>query len=113
MAEFQEVMKQWGRLCKKCDDCSDCILTTKAGICDSYAKGNAVNAAAIERIVMDWAMKHPEPQLPTWYDWLRECYPGREMGYILTQTIPDYVAEKLEIEAKEVEWDADGKTSLP
>lgn len=47
VAEFAEVMRQWGRLCaqhcaENADDCDGCLLGgTRADVCGSYAKDNA------------------------------------------------------------------------
>lgn len=76
MAEFQEVMRQWGRLCtqhcaENTDDCDGCLLGgTRADVCSSYAKDNAEDVEELERLVMEWAAEYPEPVYPTWGDYL-------------------------------------------
>lgn len=117
MAEFQEVMKQWGRLCsehcaKYNDDCDGCLLGgTRADVCAAYARDCADAGAEIENLVIQWAAEHPEPVYPTWFEWLasinvipKVVVPDvvdvlMDIG-ILTP-IPSDIAQKLGIEAKE------------
>ena len=115
MAEFTEVMRQWGRLCRQhCaetnDQCDDCVI---GDICYSYARDSAENAEAIENAVMEWAKEHPEPVYPTWGDWLAEMglirwndngdgvYSVMVPTFKMCKHIPADVAEKLGIEPKE------------
>jgi len=107
MAEFTEVMRQWGRLCNQHWEesnnlCDNCVISD---ICDTYAWENAENAEAIENAVVAWAKEHPEPVYPTWFEWLKSvgalpmeqtmCHRGLE------QPIPADIAKKLGIEPKE------------
>ena len=102
MAEFQEVMRQWGRYCKGYtenhnDDCAGCPFEID-GSCNSYAKDNAQYAEQIEKNVMSWAAEHPEPQYPTLAEWLRS------MGlanHRMIDPIPADIAEKLGLQPKE------------
>lgn len=113
MAEFQEVMRQWGRYCKAYtdnhnDDCSGCLFEAD-GSCNSYAKDNAETAEQIEKNVMAWAAEHPEPVYPTWAEWLEAVgvvSVNLDKGLILMKPkiknpIPADIAEKLGIEPKE------------
>lgn len=120
MAEFQEVMRQWGRYCKGYtenhnDDCDGCPLEIN-GSCNSYAKDNAQYAEQIEKHIMSWAAENPEPQYPTFGEWLekqgivklvnsdRYEEDGRKVYMLLESVenqIPAGIAQKLGIEPKE------------
>ena len=126
MAEFSEVMRQWGRLCtqhcaENADDCDGCLLGgTRADVCGSYARDNTEDVEELERLVMSWAAEHPEPVYPTWGEWFVEIgaakrvpigdpWPvemadgsmfGPEYEIVLAQNerIPADIAQKLGIE---------------
>ena len=113
MAEFIDVMRQWGRYCKGYtdnhnDDCSGCPFEIN-GSCNSYAKDNAEYAEQIEKHVMAWAAEHPEPVYPTWLKWLEQM--GLIKVYInstmlgtncaIYEPIPADIAQKLGIQPKE------------
>lgn len=80
---FQEVLKQWGRMCRNhiCDNRDDeceqitplCPLVTKhAGYpCDEALTDlSQESIAQLEEIVMQWAAENPEPAYPLWGEWL-------------------------------------------
>lgn len=75
MAEFQEVMKQAKRMCVTVNDCDQCELMTDAGCRFAIFADDAKYSHEIERIVMDWAEKHPEPRYPTWREWHKANFP--------------------------------------
>ena len=112
MAEFQEVMRQLNRMCSHYPNCgdNDCPLFDKCGNVGSYSS-NAKRAMWIEKIVMSWAAKHPEPVYPTWYAWLAnmgvvpaELPPDQAVMVTdigLLKKIPADIAQKLGIEPKE------------
>ena len=116
MAEFKEVMRQWGRYCKGYtenhnDDCDGCPFEIN-GSCTSYAKDNAQRAEQIEKRIMSWAAEHPEPVYPTWGDWLAEIgliswqnngdgvYSVMVPTFKMCKQIPADLAQKLGIEPK-------------
>ena len=119
MAEFQEVMRQWKRMCDAytTDDaascCKGCPMSGR-GCGSIYESGNA-DPDVIERETMSWAAEHPEPVYPTWKEWLEEqCVvvhfdsvseKGTKVKWELTNKsncrIPADIAEKLGIEPKE------------
>ena len=118
MAEFQEVMRQWGRLCRqhcaeRADDCDGCILGgMRADVCSSYPKDNEEDCETIERLVMEWAAEHPVPVYPTWGEWLSTMgltfcakYNGVKVYFQrdnkIAEHIPAVIAEKLGIAPKE------------
>ena len=82
MAEFTEVVKNQIRMCETIDDCYECEIG-KAKIkaqkgCRDFIMSNEY-AAEAEKIIMDWAAAHPEPQYPTWKEWYESTFtdPGR------------------------------------
>lgn len=123
MAEFQEVMKQWRRMCDK-HQCADkqcgavaydliCPITISHNghPCDScFVDCSPESMAQVEQIVMEWATEHPEPVYPTWREWLmsigviNDVYPQGAIDVLgnLKQPIPADIAEKLGIEPKNV-----------
>ena len=105
MAEFQEVMRQWARMCDACDNEEDVKCFINGNVCGRFhAMKDCMNVAAIEKTVMQWAAEHPEPVYPTWFQWLKSigalpadqtlCHRGLE------NSIPADIAEKLGIEPK-------------
>lgn len=71
MVKFQEVIRQFHRMCKSgnCIEIKTCPLMKKpnAESCIMYAFENPCD---FENIVMAWAAEHPEPVYPTWLEWL-------------------------------------------
>lgn len=80
MAEFKDVVKQQKRMCKTIEDCNKCPLRSMDHDCRLMAMIDAdydeAEAEAIERIVMDWAEKYPEPRYPTWKEWQEANFPN-------------------------------------
>lgn len=81
MAEFCEVMRQAARMCAShnndCAGCGlvkDCMECPLEGMPENW-QVRACKLASIERIVMDWAAKNPEPRYPSWNRWFRETFP--------------------------------------
>lgn len=123
MAEFREVITQKDRMCKYyTNGCSGCKLyynNNKCGLeCTDYIL-NFPNEA--EKIIMNWAWEHPEPQYPTWKEWYESTFPdrGRDEGICprtfmkhecagiacgdcYGERIPAEIAEKLGIKPNEV-----------
>ena len=118
MAEFQEVMRQWGRYCKGYtenhnDDCDGCPFEIN-GSCNSYAKDNAQYAEQIEKHVMAWAAEHPEPVYELWGEWFEKRgdlirgwhnatniqWIAKTFGRLMCTPIPVDIAQKLGIEPK-------------
>ena len=67
MAEFQEVMQQFNRMCKANAGCIDCPLRSQDG--DMCSVGAFINNPGyIEQQVMTWAAEHPEPVYPMWWE---------------------------------------------
>lgn len=77
MAEFAEVMRQAHRMCDvcKCDDCPMADHVDMCGLIHSKYRKEGI-LLEFERIVMQWAKEHPEPQYPTWEEWQTNTFPG-------------------------------------
>lgn len=128
MAEFQEVMKQWRRMCDK-HLCSEkhCYAVTYDLICPitishegnpcsiGFVDCSPESMAQVEQIVMEWASENPEPvyEYPTWWEYLQSIgvlgvNASKTMGIsyatdrICTERVPKDIAEALGIEPKEV-----------
>lgn len=117
MAEFVEVMKQAKRMCASHGDgCRSCALENGTGQCPLVSHSDELvpmdwsinELPEIERIVMDWAEKNPEPRYPRWVDVLyelgvfrNEVRDGNVHTCCLTDrayaTIPADIADKLGI----------------
>lgn len=119
MAEFQEVMHQWRRMCDAMgkeygkDACDFCpVYINEDCACDAiYDIPNDMDWWHTEQMVMEWAAEHPEPVYPTWWEWLynigavaRKLKPDVAEMVIdtgLLEPIPADIARKLGIEPKE------------
>ena len=105
MAEYNEVIKQFKRMCKsvtpmKCTRGECPMGCENIGQCRKVA---FERPAKFEEQVMTWAVEHPEPVYPTWGQYFRRYYgleycKGHEM---LLENIPADIAQKLGIEPKE------------
>ena len=74
MAEFQEVMRQLGRICAsnfgECDICDLRPFCPSKTFLDKYVKSGRTER--LEEMVLSWAAEHPEPVYPTWGEWLEQ-----------------------------------------
>lgn len=108
MAEFQEVTRQKERMCNsilcyKCDIwrlCGD-----DSSKCQRFIDNNPNKA---EEVIMSWAAEHPEPEYPTWGEYLTRIGVVNYIeatGYVFTapffKPIPADIAQELGIEPKE------------
>lgn len=67
MAEFQEVIRQWARLCKAVDACALCPVNKYMdSVCSKVLAAPPKTLAEFERAIMDWAAEHPEPRWLSW-----------------------------------------------
>ena len=102
MAEFQEVIKHWHRMCTAFDgDCDKCQIE---GSPCQYIAFLPDDLKYIEEPIMAWAAEHQEPVYPTWYRWLTmmgAVTSSDDLWMDLQQTIPADIAEKLGVEPKE------------
>ena len=81
MAEFMEVMKQAKRMCEASGDtCLSCPVDG-GGTCvfmKSPWSLTEEKIAETEKIVINWAAKHPEPRYPTWKEWQDTNFPNND-----------------------------------
>ena len=117
MAEFQEVLQQWKRMCDAVgQDCDRCPIE---GSPCQYIHFGILDLKFNERKIMQWATEHPEPVYPNWIDWLmsESVIPTNYMAdnstdsgvragmfYVTSKAfepIPADIAQKLGIEPKE------------
>jgi len=111
MAEFQDVMKQWNRMCEKQQMCYTCPAD---GLCSPVSDlcADMKTITALEGAIMRWATKHPEQIYPTWLEWLecndifyrKEVFPhvySTTVGKKAFDHIPADIAQKLGIKPKD------------
>lgn len=84
--------------------CEGCPLVDLE-VCSGIWEGNIDDMDEVERRVDKWVEEHPQPEYPTWLEWLvdmgvvpkeismREADVARSIG--LLEPIPVYIAEKL------------------
>lgn len=97
MAEFQDVMKQFDRMCWYYQRKRECPMGCPMnGVNISQCRKVAFEEPIVtEKTVMAWAAEHKEPVYPTWWDWLAAG------GLDPDDPIPADIAQKLGIEPKE------------
>ena len=122
MAEFQEVMRQWNRMCEGVM-CKDCKIELHCA--SDPCSRDREELQLIEQTVMAWAAEHPEPKYPTWAEWLESVhvltnnksvtykdgnvtygtkyYQSVSPNTEFYQPIPADIAEKLGIKPKEAD----------
>lgn len=124
MAEYVEVMEQKRRMCNSYILCSMGCPLTAIAFCDkNTGERTSADFPEVERRVMSWAAKHPEPKYPTWAEWLLKVGAARRVpigepcpvelpdGSMMepcyeivvkeNERIPDDIAQKLGIEPQE------------
>lgn len=123
MAEFQEVMNQFNRMCWHYQVKHECPMGCPMnGVNKSQCRKIAFESPKdTEKIVMAWAAEHPEPVYPTWFEVLERFgvagringelyYDSMDREIYLKQPaftpkafepIPADIAEKLGIKPKE------------
>ena len=124
MAEFQIVMHNMARICKKYwpdheDECSeDCPLyDTWCFNMDAdfpQMDRKQQDMAKVKEVVIAWAEKHPAPVYPTWWEWMEnmgvvskakseysEVFDTICVGTRMFDPIPADIAEKLGLKPKE------------
>ena len=111
MAEFQEVMRQWARMCGANNYCSACRMQKENlpyTLCSEGGIRSVENLADAELAIMAWAAEHPEPVYPTFREWLISIGVIGQMSThsviadkLAMTPIPADIAQKLGIEPKE------------
>ena len=111
--EFQEVMRQWQRMCKSMQEenmsCKeDCPLGHNPTCGElEYASLEEINNT--ETVIMAWAAEHPGSKYPTWEEWLIKsgillrgnCGTWQSLTTKATDPIPADIAQKLGLEPEE------------
>ena len=112
MAEFNEVIWQWGRMCNDFtarDQCIECPLAVSP-VCGDMEHMTKQDIEKAEKAIMEWASENPELVYPTWAEWLeqfglvKDVIDGRCGNFLYNnaaQPIPADIAESLGIEPKE------------
>lgn len=76
MADYQEVMKQYHRMCATVHDCEKCPLSFHNNNIGAGCKSALITyPARAEVIVMDWASENPEPIYPSWKEMWAILFP--------------------------------------
>lgn len=124
MSEFTDVMRQAKRMCESFSDghCSECPVGNADVLECGITATSEMDCKDVERLVMQWAAKHPEPVYPTWDEWQKSVFPDAEIDITpctfgsrdrlncflekkcstcKEQQIPADIAEKLGIKPKE------------
>ena len=115
MSEFQEVYKQYRRMCsreQKCDDCDIYKYINSKGYIESCSQFLKEHSQEAEEVIMNWTTEHPEPVYPTWEEFLANMMtvdmvrgetanPNSVEKYMRETHIPAGIAEKLGIDPKE------------
>ena len=124
MAEFTEIMRHARRMCESFSDghCSECPVGDANALECGITVTSEMDCKDVERLVMQWAAKHPEPVYPTWDEWQKSVFPDAEIDITpctfgsrdrlncflekkcstcKEQQIPADIAEKLGIKPKE------------
>jgi len=108
MAKYQDVMRQWKRMCAAMYNCDMCPLNEVE--CWASEPGELEeDFKAREDIIMKWAAEYPESVYPTWWEFLlMNGAIGRKtdnytIGELVRQyRIPADIAQKYGIEPEEV-----------
>ena len=111
MAEFQEVMKDWRRMCKAytTDDescCDGCPVADfhEHGCGAIFEMEDSTDWQRYADAIRAWAAENPVPVYPTWIEWFQRHVwkKGTDASSMfLYAPIPADIAQKLGIEPKE------------
>jgi hypothetical protein len=78
VAEFQVVAKELERMCNTIHAVSGKCCTDECPLyCEDLCYAQAMvhvhgdEACNLEKVVMSWAVEHPEPVYPTWLEWMK------------------------------------------
>lgn len=75
MAEFQEVMRQWRRMCLSFKSCSDCPMMDEDGSAHILCSEGGIQSAVPEvqeDVIIKWAAEHPESVYPSFAKYLEQ-----------------------------------------
>lgn len=81
MSEFTEVMRQARRMCETfCDaNCSKCPIGNAKALECGITPTSEMDCKEVERRVMQWAAKHPEPVYPSWEEGWKQLFPDADI----------------------------------
>ena len=94
MAEFQEVMKQAKRMCEAQNDCEECPIFAECEGSGYISWECTADAEAVERKIMDWAAKHPEPRYPNWNEVWRQLFPNASNSPCPLYCVPAHMVKE-------------------
>lgn len=109
MAEFQEVVREWQRMCKSFAEL--CPVGSNP-VCGELIEATQKDMEKFETAIMKWAAENPEPEYPTWAEWMIEqglC--GADLGLITRKAyehIPADIAQKLGLKPRGTDKRGDG-----
>lgn len=112
MAEFKEVLQQWKRMRKQFKDesenefrpCGELCPVGSNPACGDLTEATQEDMEKFETAIMKWAAENPEPEYPTWAEWMIEqglC--GADLGLMTRKAyehIPADMAQKLGLKPK-------------
>ena len=85
MFEFTEIMRQAMRMCtahgSMCNT-NNCPLYNGEACCLNIDL-DGVDCNELERIIIDWARKHPEPVYPSWKEGWKQLFPEADIRHTL------------------------------
>lgn len=81
MSEFTEIMRQAKRMCSVHGGiCSyRCCPLANGETCRLNVELDGEDYNELERIIMDWAAKHPEPVYPSWGEGWKQLFPEADI----------------------------------
>ena len=74
MSEFQQIMKDWRRMCLSYKSCGDCPMMDADGCAHILCSEGGIQCAVPEiqeAVIKKWASEHPIVY-PTWIEWLKK-----------------------------------------
>ena len=96
LTPFEEVMKNWERMCNTLHKQGKCLPTKYDG-CPLYdgescgaiynRRSKEIDYSEVEQIVQNWVKSNPEPKYPDWIEWFNE------MGLVHSQS--DYFTDRI------------------
>ena len=80
--EFQEVAKQYSRMCEGNKYCINCPLHSLRMSMQTSRDCSRLwyeQPSMFESVVTQWATEHPEPVYPTWRQWMESTFPNARL----------------------------------
>lgn len=76
MAEFDYILRQARRMCKAQPHCEGCPVFHEGGCSISPDHAEDIDCEAVMHTVTAWAITHPEPVYPSWYQYQEDVFPN-------------------------------------